>query len=560
MKKTLYIIAAALGVVSCCREYSAGTVPDGEGIGFSLRLEIPSTSPGTRSVVSGTEGIHGMQMLCFDENGLYVGLGSVTLRPSGDTGGVIEGQVPSVTSAIHFIANAGLVPQDSWRGLPEALLVGSVRASAQNTHIVYWGYHREDNPGDLESWLSAVPSNTVSLLRDRAKVTLGDVEEDIHSIRFTVCNGLELGQVAPYDKSRLCFDYDAPLTIPDHVSRAVPDPSEFVSRDSEQFLFEDENTMEDPVKVILETTYAVSSGGEVSYVVKYHQVLLMDSEYSMYRIRRNHRYHIIIGTLPASIGYDSFDAAVEGQPSNNRTVFVHDIVPQVGTEGYELEIKDGTTRVFHDEGGTSGQWARVDFSFMKNGVPDEEASADDFTAVWLSNKYVCPPGEVPAVHQGDSAGQFYLLMRLYTPITDDLKSGRILLTDTRYGLSRYINIYSITSFEFDAALVQTEDPLNPYILSFTVPDNYPPTLFPMEVKICTEHFKPTAAQNGEKALGVTVGDTMSAFGESWNYWYTFETDCPGRFSVSLAPVEGRSLEDGRIWLSAPHFDAVSLSL
>ena len=51
-------------------------------------------------------------------------------------------------------------------------------------------------------------------------------------------------------------------------------------------------------------------------------VLLQNQENKLYRIKRNHEYKIIVKKLNPELGYNSFDAAVNGMPANNPWIAV----------------------------------------------------------------------------------------------------------------------------------------------------------------------------------------------------------------------------------------------
>lgn len=548
MKHYLLRIASVMMLsilAACAGELS---LEDGDSAPISFRVDI--SVPGavlTKSLVSGVEGIYGIQLVCFDTNGLYAGLGAATFAPSGGGGmsGSLVGSVPGNTACIHFIANAGLIPDESWKSMSETDLIGSLFSEESSTHIVYWGFHKESDPESLAGWLDASPRNTVLLLRDRAKITLEkpdegwnhsvdpSVSEYIISARFAVCNGRSRGMIAPLDRSRLEFGYDAPMTLPSGNIRYRGDASQLVPHTEAQFLFEDENTLENCVKVIMETTYMRGTPGNMAPLVKYHQVMLMDTDYTLYQVRRNHQYNIIVGNLPSSIAYDSFEDALDGSPSNNQTVVVKEVIPQVNSAGCSMTIMGGTSHVIQKDASGGPLVAEIDFSFMKDGAPDPLMSVSDFTAEWLSNKYLSyPNASISVTEVPGSPGLYRMSVPLYQPITNDLKEGKILLTDTRYGLSRFINIYSVTAFDFAASL-DRQDSSSPFILSFTIPDNYPPDLFPFKVWIITDALNPTAEQNAANALGVEVRETFPKYGVPWNYCYYYVVFGPGTYSVSF---------------------------
>lgn len=550
------VLLAAVITGACSREFLSRPITE-QGIRFSLNTEIPAIAQ-VKSAVSGVEGIHAMQLLCFDSNNLYIGLGAVF--SCGD--GSIQGTVPSSTTCIHFIANAGLIPQDSWRGISENVLINSLTATISNTHIIYWGFHRENDPESMYAWLNANPANTILLLRDRAKITMSEpdstwdhdasasVTENILQARFCVCNGLESGRIAPFDRATLSFSYSAPLTLPDDVSRFHGNEDELTPCSGAQFLFEDEGSLENPVKVVLELTYKRYSATDTTEFIKYHQVLLMKDDYSLYEIYRNHQYNIIIGNLPSALGYDSFADAVAGSPSNNQTVVVQEIVPRISSEEYDIYILGGTTHVF--QAPVESNYAVISFTYLKSGAADPSIGTDNFSLVWMSNKYVAYPDMDIILRNGTDPGTFDILIDLYQPITEDLKSGKLLLMDKTNGLARYINVYSITAFNFNAGLEPAPGIAGQYRLSFDVPGNYPAALFPLTVRIATEDFKATSSQNAEKALGVIVEETNPLIGAAWDYWYTYQVDAPGTQTLMLEPVPGRT-GTLQVYLCADYF-------
>ena len=562
MRKNIGILLLTVLLVLCAYSCSApeGFRPGEESMCFRLKADIPALAQ-ARSAVSGVEGVWAMQLLCFDHNDLYLGLGSVTVGPDG----TMSGTVPTSTASIHFIANAGLVPPDGWKGLAENILVSSLTSSVSNTHIVYWGFHKEDGQEEMAAWLNASPANTVLLLRDRAKITMSEpdhewdhnisvsVMENIVDVRFAAANGLRYGKIAPFNRSTLSFAYDAPLTLPGDDTRFSGDESELVPGNGEQFVFEDSNDIANPVKVILEIQYRSISGADTTFFVKYHQVLLMKEDWSMYEVRRNHQYNLVIGNLPSSLGYDSFSEALRGTPSNNQTVVVQEIVPRISTGEYDISISRGTTQVFQEP--VEGDYAVIGFTYLKSGNADPAIGVDNFSAVWLSNKYVAWPDMEILLREGGEPGSFEILVDLYMPITRDLKSGKILLTDKANGLIRYINIYSITAFDFNAKIEATGDTSNPWRLSFDIPENYPASLLPLTVWMATENFKATSSQNADQALGVVVSDTWEITGTALNYWYTYQANATGTHSILLEPVPGRS-GLSEIWLYAPHFGSL----
>ena len=157
LSRILFMAVIALGFVGCTEE-SVFVSPDG-----TLQGDMPvnitfsfADKARTRSMVSGTENaVHIMQMVCFDANGLYLGIRNAEVKSNGpgtnppmyDTG-VIKGSVPQGTARIHFIANRNLtIPLSHNVGTAEETVMQSVELSTayndktvgEGQEICYWG-------------------------------------------------------------------------------------------------------------------------------------------------------------------------------------------------------------------------------------------------------------------------------------------------------------------------------------------------------------------------------------------------------------------------------------
>ena len=79
MKNSLHIIAAIVMVtlLAACAEKLPQQESDASSVPFRIDVSIPETVL-SKSPVSGAEGIFGIQLVCFDANSLFVGLGAAT--------------------------------------------------------------------------------------------------------------------------------------------------------------------------------------------------------------------------------------------------------------------------------------------------------------------------------------------------------------------------------------------------------------------------------------------------------------------------------------------------
>ena len=149
--RILFTVGLVFGLTACTEDAFETTIPElsekGD-ISVNITFAMPDATAQTRSIVSGTENrVQTMQMVCFDANGLYLGIRNATLEgqtTSGVDTGKIKGTVPEGTSRIHFIANRNLtVPLSAVVGTPEAVVMASEELSTfYNQEVCYWGYHK----------------------------------------------------------------------------------------------------------------------------------------------------------------------------------------------------------------------------------------------------------------------------------------------------------------------------------------------------------------------------------------------------------------------------------
>ena len=288
MKRFFYIVASLLILAGCSDRLSVvdnQLVPDGEMI-VNLKVDGPMAKPGTRSYVSGTEtAISSIKMLCFDASGSYITSREGTLSPTGDFAGQLTGTVPANTARIHFVANFNVDVSSIGLGSPEkSVMKSDLLSSGITDDVRYWGYHKESSASAMATYLTG--GNTVTLIRDRAKVTVVNQDANIESIQWTISNGLNKGFLAaassddnnnPYDNtyttSTILTEYrsSGEYTLTEQTAAWT---SAGTAVANAQFLFENSNST-NPVKLILLVTY--KNGG-----TRYHTILLQDSDKKQY--------------------------------------------------------------------------------------------------------------------------------------------------------------------------------------------------------------------------------------------------------------------------------------
>lgn len=527
-----------------------------ETMNVNLTVAIPDYTPVTRAGISGTEGIgaNDMQLLCFDKDGIFVGLANgvtvgefsttdVKTSPegAGDAKNVTA-TVPGSTARIHFVANQSISATDAatYMGMNENTLMMQLESSSTDK-IKYWGYVKKADAAAMKSYLE--DRNTVYLLRDRAKVTAqAETNSGVTVEGVVVVNSYDHGTVAPLDKNTLTFQTteDANswsnnfnfITLPKESSTMSCSESDLST--TAAYAFEHANTNEAPLIVIIK----VSHGNNTT---KYHKILLQDSEYKNYTIKRNHEYRIVISQLAAKLGYDTFNDAVAGTASNNRWTKVEDIIPAVSDNTHTLSITNGTYIVLNS-GANSSQ--SIEFTY----TGDNDMSASDFSATFTSNKGVSSNNNISLSYNNGTGTISYSLI---AP-TSELQTATIELQDKKHGLMRRIHLYSIDAFKFESTTFPTTmgtAASATTTLKLTVPDNYPDELLPVEVRIASPDINP-------QDCDVEVGSTADVDeGAGWNCWFVKKIYVKNKeVSITLKNVRAKSNGDtGQYWVKAQYF-------
>lgn len=560
MKKIYYIFASLLILAGCSDRLNVAEnliVPDGE-MAVKLKVDGAMAGPGTRSYVNGNEtAISAIKMLCFDGDGAFITSRDGNVESIDATHGTLTGSVPANTCRVHFVANFNGLDISSFpMGTPERAMMKSSQLSSGITDDVrFWGYHKENTPSAMASYLRG--GNTLILLRDRAKVTVVNNDRDIKSLQWTISNGLNRGFVAaasssdnnnPFDNSyatsTILTEYRSSGTYTLTDAESIWTGPTTASAENPQFLFENANST-DPVKIIVKATFQDNS-------VRYHTILLQDNDKKQYRIYRNQNFVLTILDLPSSsqssIGSDNFtDAVNTTNYSNNPFAQVAREVNEVNDEQYRLKVEE-VSQIY-----STGTVGTVNFTFTKQDGSGTSFSNSDFEVSWEPKEDtderpdVSPVTTAPTVNYNASTGEGSITFPLNT-ITSQLKFNTLQVVSPS-GLTRYVDVYSIISFPFataptlvDNGTKRTVDNIarETYKLTFALPATLPDAVYPLTVKLYTgtlvpfSDSTPTAPHN---SFNVAVGktNTLDATDQiaQWNYnankwdsWYEYVINEP----------------------------------
>ena len=604
IKTYIGIMAALLTMLTACSDSMVDNgVPSKNEIGTyqaHFTISVPNYSKVESRVANfATEGIESandMQLLCFDKDGYFLGLAknlNIQSVPTNDIkadGGSdkknISATIPTGTARIHIMANAtaentvttgnqsiDLYKSAEWIGRHENNLMTSFdnkNNNQQHDKMVYWGYVKKKTPEEMKEFLTkeVVANNVIHLLRNRAKIEVKWEDTNIENIRYALGNVMQHGTVAPFNREKLTFPETNMLTDATawkaectYITPSLDPtrwPSEggiFSVKDEEmwsnssslpmQYTFEQENSLEKPLKVIMEVTY---KGG----VTKWFQVLLQNKGDKI-PVKRNHLYRINIKKLGKNLGYSSAELAYNGTPANNPWITVDDIIQEISDGTYTMNIVNGTYQMLTHESANSEQV--IDFEY----TGEDSQTAADFDVSWTENKnFTKLEGgklPVPTVQYNATTGKGTITYKIGDISDGECKTATIMLVDKKHGLTRNIHLYSISNvdFKFPKDITMGKKVTSEAQLTFTIPSYYPEELLPIEIEIAANDVNPIGSD-------VKVAYTSGVpGGGNWNCWFVTKYEDPSVIgnsqTITMKNVRevSSSINTGKFFIKAKHY-------
>lgn len=606
IKTYIGIMAALLTMLTACTDNMVDNgVPSKNETGTyqaHFTISVPNYSKVESRVANfATEGIESandMKLLCFDKDGYFLGLAKgLTIDPVGsneikDDGGSdkknISATIPTGTARIHIMANAtaentvttGDQPIDfnksaEWIGRHENNLMTSFdnrNNNQQDDKMVYWGYVKKNTPEEMTEFLTkeVVENNVIHLLRNRAKIEVKCEDTNIENIRYALGNVMQHGTVAPFNRKKLTFPETNMLTdatawkadstyiTPSLDPTRWPSEGETFSIGNEemwpntnnlpmQYTFEQENSLEKPLKVIMEVTYKDG-------VTKWFQVLLQNKGDKI-PVKRNHLYRINIKKLGKNLGYSSAELAYNGTPANNPWITVEDIIQEISDGTYTMNIVNGTYQMLTQESANSEQ--TIDFEYKG----EASQTAADFNVSWTENKDFTKleGGKLPepTVQYNATTGKGTITYKIGEISAGECKTATIMLVDKKHGLTRNIHLYSISNvdFKFPSTLTMGKEVTSEAQLTFTIPSYYPEELLPIEIEIASNDVNPIDSD-------VKVASTAEVDKDAgWNCWFVTKYEDPSVIgnsqTITMKNVRevSSSINTGKFFIKAKHYNS-----
>lgn len=617
IKTYIGIMAALLTMLTACSDSMVDNgVPSKNETGTyqaHFTISVPNYSKVESRVANfATEGIESdddMKLLCFDKDGYFLGLANdlkidaVGKSDINDKGGSekknITANIPAGTARIHIMANAtksntvisgsneaiDFSKAAEWIGRHENNLMTSFENKTNNDpadKMVYWGYVKKATSAEMATFLngSADSDNIIHLLRNRAKIEVNwkGYTSSITNIRYALGNVKEYGTVAPFNRKMTILSFPETNKLTDaaawkkectyitpsmNEARWPADGSFSVNEtemwsNSSSYTFEQENSLEKPLKVIMEVTYTESGKDEK----KWFQILLQNDEGVQIPVKRNHLYRINIKRLGKNLGYSSAELAYNGTPANNPWITVEDIIQEISDGTYTMNIVEGTYQILTAESEKESEKESEnkiqEAKFTYKG--DAEMKAEYFDVSWTQNEGFTNPvaGKlpVPTVEYNATTGEGVIKYQVGS-IGEDFKKATIMLVDKKHGLTRNIHLYSIRNvdFNFQFANSMGKAATATANLTLTIPANYPKELLPIEIEIASNDVNPIGSD-------VKVASTAEVDKDAgWNCWFVTKYEDPKVLgttqTITMKNVRkvSSSTNTGTFYIKAKHYNS-----
>lgn len=515
----------------------------------------------TKVVDPDGEDINTMTLFCFDSYGLFISTATATLTPDSGTpslSGSFKATIPNHTGIIHFVANQNMAKFSAQPGMSEDEVLSVLEGSSGM--MIYWGRHEKSDPasGNIADELKG---KTINLVRNHAKITVANPTTNGYLVvtGFAVVNSNAFGTVAPYHPEKGFFwtnDYTQMdfVTLP-HNKAKLSDIHDVRHQES-QYIFESENTSDDPISVII----AGYEPGDAGKTVKYYRVVLVDENVEQVLVVRNFEYILnITGTL--SYGQSTFESALAAPATNNVWLSIADNINEVRSDSYILAVEETDIIIRADKETFDNQTYEVFYTYTDiNGDPVAAAQAPSVT--WLDGNNVAYHNFTNSYDAATGVGTIYLTLNHMDEL--DMRSGTLLVKSGP--LQRKINVITIKAQDFTPAWITTQvyglKTGEHITLVFNVPETTPDAVFPMEVLISTNILDVRSESGMDLPIRYSTDDDFyGSTDESinpWGYKYVMTVTEPGKQRVYFHNIlEQDGNVASHISLESPFFNTLT---
>ena len=503
----------------------------------------------TKAVDPDGRGVQNIVLYCFDSYGLFITTISLTgedhspdaSQPS--LSGSFKVTVPDHTAVVHVVGNQNLTGflEEDYRNRSEFEVMSDLEASAGR--MVYWA---RQTVAELKQKRES--GNPVKLIRNQAKVTV-EVSNNVPFVveGFVVTNTSAFGTIAPYNRVKGAFEtpsMSSPfVTLPDDDSRL----GDFmdVRGTMEEYIFETDNSIDNPVSVILKGRYM---NGES----RYYRVVMMDASGEQMPILRNYHYKVVISD---KLSYDqsTFAEALVAAATNNVWLTIGDDVQEIYGLDYTLSVDE--TAVVIDSSEFLSPNLKSIYYTVKRTDGKALTSSDKPTVEWLDGNTA---GYNNISHDFNlSTGRGTVTVTLYNLGGEPRREGTLMIKIGR--LYRKVKITTIRKQKFTPSWASTQvygQKTGEHLtLVFTIPDDCPKELFPLEVLVSTDILD--VRHESGMQLPLRFADEAGKFyGQSnkTGYKFVFTVDAPGSQRIYFENILPQTGGSSVISLEAEHFD------
>lgn len=564
---------AAIAVLSVsCREdewFDPSPAAREGYVALRFSADVPAMEKvATRAVDPDGGGVQDMTLFCFDSYGLFITTVMADVTSTDVSNGTFQAEVPENTRTVHFLANQVMTDfeQDQFRSKSEAEVMALLEGSSGR--MIYWARFACDNSTDEQKKKTIAQQmnekeNSIKMLRNHAKVSVFEPENNTYfNVKgFAVYNTNAFGTVAPYHPEK-GFNFtsddwlnDDFVTIPANDAK-LSDVTD-VTRNMGQYIFESENSADDPVSIIL---YGRNTGDTAD---RYYRVMLVDDEGDQILIRRNHDYQLnITGRL--SFGKATFAEALEAAATNNVWISISDRVNEVEDSEYVLTVEQ-TDYVL--DAGLAGKSFTLTYT-IKGKDGKKITAADKADVTWIDN-LVAQQGISNTTFEIDDdgvVGRGTIIINLLSMGDNEKLEGTLLVKHGR--LQRKIKVILVKEQSFAPSWVGTQiygeinqtDPTQDrshVTVMFTVPETAPAELFPLKVYISVGGLDIRNASGMELTV-VRDGDkdwySSGDISPEPDYKYLCIVEQPGVQRVYFENILSQSEDHtGYLYIEADHF-------
>ena len=548
MKRMMIALAGLMTLnIACQREdlLPQDVTPEGY-----LTIEFVAQVPDmgqvqTKAVDPDGAGVQQMTVFCFDENSLFITTVTASLEPdSGNPSlsGRMKITVPDHTVTLQLVGNQNLTyfREDLYRGMSEVDVMAALEASAGR--MIYWARSTVDALKSHDS-----QANALRLLRNQAKITLNvdTSRTDFVESGWVVVGSNAFGTVAPYSTEHGGFvapSLDDPfVTLPDN--RAKLGDFLDVRTNDEDYIFETENSVSDPIDFIVKGRHG--EGEEL-----YYRISLIDENGDNVMILRNHHYTVnIAGDL--YYGQKTFAEALEAPATNNVWVSISDNISAVRDSDYELAV-DFTSVVIGESEFQYPNTYHLHYTLtsLNGGTPVMPS------VTWMDGNNVAL---ATFSHTMTPEGRGTITVTLNQMGQEQKREGTIFIKAGR--LSRKIKLITVKEQNFEPAWITTNvfgvGTGENVTMMFTVSDDCPRELFPMEVLISVNALD-IRSESGMHLPVKRAGDEGYGEDNGIGYKYVLNVTGAGKQRIYLETIlEQNTGSTIDVTIEAKHFASLT---